>query len=715
MTTRLLEAFTGPIATGIEDLRWHTHMLKDLLPTASSDRVHDLHDEVVTSLTKATAVHQEAVPQFVAPLLHKSSFELEPAEDHEPPGQAVQLVDIDLASRLSTRFEAPIHGAGHPVRESASAAVSGKEANHFGHPALTEAPNLQAEVALGEAKAADGSGSVVADFRALLYEHDPSWAGNGTVGRSAFVTYAFATGPKSDVSAEYQDFENSFEPLSESDRDTAREALAQWAEISGIFFVEAPADKGDITFGLYDFDLHPIYPWAAGTGGLPSVTVTENYAHKSASTISIGVDSSRSSSLFLHEIGHALGFKHPHEGEPVLATELDFRTQTQMSYNRSEGTPNHLGPLDVDAVQYRYGTVDGKHLVQWQWDEASLTLTQIDGDDSDLLIGIDLADVIDGNGGDDTIAGFDGADVLRGGTGKDFLFGGAGKDVMRGQQGKDSLDGGANNDTLTGGKGDDSLEGWAGDDRLQGGQGHDSAFGWNGLDRLFGGLGDDSLAGGPNSDWLEGGDGKDRLTGGSDDDELLGGTGADVLYGAHGLDRVFGGPGGDLLYGSIGDDRLVGQGDADDLYGSAGDDMLKGGAGDDRGYGGKGKDVIHGNGGKDTLDGGNGADELNGGTQADLLFDGSGADKLTGGNGADEFWMSRDRQDDVIQDFEDGKDLIALPGWSGAASFDDLKFNDVTPGKVRVKYADEVLIVKDGGEGKLTSADFDRDDFVFYF
>jgi hypothetical protein len=34
----------------------------------------------------------------------------------------------------------------------------------------------------------------------------------------------------------------------------------------------------------------------------------------------------------VHEIGHALGFKHPFEGEPVLAIDLDSKSNTVMSY-----------------------------------------------------------------------------------------------------------------------------------------------------------------------------------------------------------------------------------------------------------------------------------------------------------------------------------------------------------------------------------------------
>jgi serralysin len=56
----------------------------------------------------------------------------------------------------------------------------------------------------------------------------------------------------------------------------------------------------------------------------------------------------------IHEIGHALGLKHPHDGTPNLGTD-DNHTHTVMSYNfpgESPGTP--MG-YDVMALHYLYG------------------------------------------------------------------------------------------------------------------------------------------------------------------------------------------------------------------------------------------------------------------------------------------------------------------------------------------------------------------------
>ncbi len=57
----------------------------------------------------------------------------------------------------------------------------------------------------------------------------------------------------------------------------------------------------------------------------------------------------------IHEIGHALGLKHPHDGSPNLAPELDNTTNTVMSYNFTGSAARSLMSLDIAALQSIYG------------------------------------------------------------------------------------------------------------------------------------------------------------------------------------------------------------------------------------------------------------------------------------------------------------------------------------------------------------------------
>lgn len=80
-----------------------------------------------------------------------------------------------------------------------------------------------------------------------------------------------------------------------------------------------------------------------------------------------------------------------------------------------------------------------------------------------------------GSGFDDAITGNDLANRLEGGGGDDTIDGLAGTDTLSGGAGSDRLSGGAGDDRLDGGAGDDRLDGGAGDDRLDGGAGSDVA------------------------------------------------------------------------------------------------------------------------------------------------------------------------------------------------------------------------------------------------
>jgi Ca2+-binding RTX toxin-like protein len=153
-----------------------------------------------------------------------------------------------------------------------------------------------------------------------------------------------------------------------------------------------------------------------------------------------------------------------------------------------------------------------------------------------------LADGIVAGGGnilDNLVVGNQLANVLDGRGGNDDILAGAGDDIAGGQGGNDAIWGEGGNDMLSGGMGDDFLCGGAGADFLKGDAGNDRIYGNAENDTVNGDLGDDNVFGGIG------------------DDRVFGGSGADIVNGQGGDDLIVGGPGIDLLVGGLGADRFL--------------------------------------------------------------------------------------------------------------------------------------------------------------
>ncbi|MEO1148715.1 MAG: DUF4347 domain-containing protein [Cyanobacteria bacterium J06638_22] len=257
-------------------------------------------------------------------------------------------------------------------------------------------------------------------------------------------------------------------------------------------------------------------------------------------------------------------------------------------------------------------------------------------------------------------------DLLTGTAGRDVIFALAGNDIVQGLGGADRLAGEAGSDVLLGGEGNDRLIGGDGRDNLIGGAGRDRGLGGAGNDRLSGGAGNDRLIGGSGRDNLVGGAGNDTLIGGTDNDRLLGSGGNDFLRGDLGNDTLNGGAGNDRLLGGPGRDRLNGQGGNDVLRGGADRDVLRGGAGDDR---------------------------LQGELGNDLIFGGAGRDRIVvrSGQGLDRF-----------ADFQDGLDLIVLPGLQFGALSIQQQGSDVLVSSS----SEDLLLLSNTNVGQISQADF---------
>lgn len=283
----------------------------------------------------------------------------------------------------------------------------------------------------------------MADYKALLSGF--SWTAFPTLqpkGTPVFLTYSFSKGSIWDG----WPFGGGSSAFNEADKSAARYALQQWGNASGIRFLETESTNSELHFAwqsmsdditayaefperftprgykkseLFEFD------WTSG-----NVRLNKSYRTE--------LDNNNAYKIWalLHEIGHAVGLKHPfHQmkhNSQLLDTALDTVDNTVMSYTHNEIYPTRLGYLDVQAIQALYGgpSRDGRHVSSWGWNSAKDILTQVGWSKADTIQGTGVTDRIFGKNGNDRIYGLDGDDTLSGGYGSDVLAGGWGDDVF---------------------------------------------------------------------------------------------------------------------------------------------------------------------------------------------------------------------------------------------------------------------------------------------
>ena len=311
--------------------------------------------------------------------------------------------------------------------------------------------------------------------------------------------------------------------------------------------------------------------------------------------------------LALHEIGHTLGLKHPHDdggtGHPTLrdlgASNLNIDWFTVMSYeddydwNQILWDPATLMPLDVLGLQYLYGpnlqtnasnstySLPINYLYQTIWDAAGTDWINVSG--SSEAWDIELPDVrlssrVDTRlgvaipldeaslspppftlywlmGDIENASGSSYGDAITGSALANVLWGNAGNDLIVGKGGNDTLDGGSGVDTLQGGAGSDTYDIDASDVIEEAsGAGADlvrAPFNYT-LGANFENL---TLTGSATTGI--GNSANNVLTGNTENNLLTGMEGADRLVGAQGSDSLDGWSGADTMLGGAGDDLYV--------------------------------------------------------------------------------------------------------------------------------------------------------------
>ncbi len=406
--------------------------------------------------------------------------------------------------------------------------------------------------------------------------------GSGGAGSAAAIDSSFPQyGAAWDIPYGSNEPGRDFSPLVASQQAAATKAMSSWSDVANIKFsqiAETSSNVGDVRFANSSA---PSTAWAYYPGAYPEagdIWFGLNYDFKSSE------DGTYSYYAFVHELGHAIGLKHPHEGSPLLPYDQDWVGNTVMSYNLGYGfLPSTPMLYDIAAAQYIYGanmaTRSGDTVYKWATGE-QIFETIWDGGGKDTIDWSNQSSAAEinltaGTWSELGPANSFGVDTLaiafnvtienaRGGTANDELFGNAVANSLYGNSGNDLIYASGGADTLYGDLGNDTIYGQDGDDTVYGGRSLDDPT--DGPDRIYGDAGNDQV-------WAGGGD--DTVYGGTGNEiHLSGQSGNDTLYGDAGTDYLAGGSGNDILYGGTENDRLSGTDGLDRLFGQGGTDTF---------------------------------------------------------------------------------------------------------------------------------------------
>nr|WP_071102575.1 M10 family metallopeptidase C-terminal domain-containing protein [Moorena producens] len=487
--------------------------------------------------------------------------------------------------------------------------------------------------------------------------HIDSLLGNnkwgGSTGKGVNLTYSFGEWGSSWYKTNYGDSEpwSGFSPLTSIQRIAAENALKAWSEVANINFTKVIDSKkvaGDIRFAKSSKPntAWAYFPYASTEAG--DIWFSHSNSYNTATKGTYGYQT------FLHEIGHALGLKHPHEkdGSGVVANlNIDTTAYTVMSYRSYVNQPLSAysqkffptTPMlhDIAAIQYIYGAnmntrkgntvykwAPGQQILETIWDAGGNDTIDWSNQSSNAKINLNAGQWSElgpayWNGKEwesRTLAIAYGVTIENG-------IGGSGNDTIYGNNVANVLQGGEGNDYLSGGSGNDFLSGGTGSDRIYGGSGNDNLYGSSGNDTLSGSSGNDLLSGSSGNDYLHGGTGSDRMYGGSGNDRYVVDTIGDrvVEYTNQGIDRVY----ASITYqlGAHLENLTLTGTSSINGYGNDFNNVINGNSASNYISGGRGNDTVNGSSGNDLLSGSSGNDYLDGGTGSDRMYGGSGNDR----------------------------------------------------------------------------------------
>lgn len=333
----------------------------------------------------------------------------------------------------------------------------------------------------------------------LLASHGSGrWGGGQSLGQPVQLTYRFLDSLPVHYAGRSESY--GFVPLNAAQRAATLTVLADWSAVANVTFLATSGSSAKIEIGTFfgapgDALAHAYYPNSHPIGG----DVWLDRADWSDSRM---VPGGWNFMALAHEVGHAMGLKHPGNYNaggggtdgPYLPESIDSHRLTIMSYfthpQMSGVEPATPMLFDIAAMQYMYGanmsTHAGADLYNASYffggsGAARDFVTSIwDAGGSDTLdaSGFATASVIDLQGwdGQGNNYHFSSVGTYRGTRATNNLAIAYGVTIENavGGNGNDSLTGNAAGNTLDGGAGSDILTGLGGNDTLRGGAGADT-------------------------------------------------------------------------------------------------------------------------------------------------------------------------------------------------------------------------------------------------
>ncbi len=336
------------------------------------------------------------------------------------------------------------------------------------------------------------------DYRIDALLHGQKWG--GPEGTGTEITYSFPDSGSVWSTSYYEPGVPGYRGLNQTEQFYFAKALETWSDVANITVTEVADGADDVG------DIRVAFSGSVADRGVAAWAYYP-YSGANAGDIWINPDLSFANhlapgggafSIFLHELGHALGLSHSFSGgmDGVLTGDEDSTQYSVMAYHNHDGFYPHTPMLyDILAMQHLYGANYATRAddTNYSFSATSDTLMAIwdgggidtlDASNQTLPVHISLTEGTFSSIGPGKYIGTVGTDNVAiaygvvienatGGSGSDTLFGNAVGNVLKGLGGNDVLHGLDGNDALYGGSGDDTLVGGIGDDFIEGGNGQD--------------------------------------------------------------------------------------------------------------------------------------------------------------------------------------------------------------------------------------------------